>query len=80
MAYNTELTSARKIAIIDMVASGNGDLIDVHAMAQMRQAGYVSAVTVKTGVKGRPPLAFSVTGKGKSFRALVARNQDRKAA
>lgn len=79
MAFNTELTSARKIAIIDMVASGNGDLIDIHAMTQMRQAGYINAVTIKTGVKGRPPLAFSVTGKGKSFRALVERNT-RKAA
>lgn len=80
MAFNTELTATRKVAIIDMVASGNGDLIDIHAMNAMRHAGLVSAVTVKTGVKGRPPLAFSVTGKGKSFKSLVQRNSNRKAA
>lgn len=80
MAYNTELTANRKAAIIDMVAAGNGDLIDIHAMNEMRRLGLISATTIKTGVKGRPPLAFTVTGGGKSFKALVERNRARKAA
>lgn len=78
--FNSALTAARKVAIINVVDSGNGDLIDVHAMADMRAAGYISAATIKTGIKGRPPLAFSVTGKGRSFMALVALNKLKKAA
>lgn len=77
--FNSALTAARKVSILNVVDSGNGDLIDVHAMAEMRHAGLVAAVTIKTGIKGRPPLAFSVTGKGRSFIALVERNAARNA-
>jgi hypothetical protein len=80
MAYNTELTASRKVAILQLVATNNGDLVDIHAMNEMRRLMLVSATTIKTGVKGRPPLAFTVTGAGRSFMALVERNAKRKAA
>lgn len=73
--FNAKLTGERKLAIIDMVEAGNGDLIDIHAMNEMRESGHIDVQHIRTGRKGRPPLAYVVTGKGRSLAALIERNQ-----
>ena len=77
--FNRDLNGARKLAIIDMVEAGNGDLIDIHAMTAMRESGHIDVQHIKTGRKGRPPLAYVVTGKGRSLAALIERNEARAA-
>lgn len=77
--FNQVLNGSRKLAILDMVESGNGDLIDIHAMNEMREKGFVDVKHIKTGRKGRPPLSYVVTGKGRSLCSLIERNEARAA-
>ena len=60
-------TSNKHNVVAALRAVANGDNVKYHVVRKLTDAGFVTAVPVSTGTRGRPAFNYQLTGKGKTY-------------